>query len=253
MLFRYHVLLIAQAALSAAQAKVPAVSYPFTIEIDLLFPRNETYTTTGSIPVLFAIQNTIPAWAIGFDLSWNMSSPSNNIGALDGPVGSAHVSWAPPPTGGGAVPPSDPFFVVNSTKPAQGSFLKDVTPGTWTLGWSFGSPEALPESCFPGAILAQGTVDFTIAQSGGLSVDYAGNCPETVGIVTVESYEKTCGVKLASPKGPGSPCSASLSPTQASSVAALLAHETASSSGARGRKTGFIAAAGVPMLGALLL
>lgn len=253
MFIHHQVLLVAQATLLVAQSSyVPAINYPATIEIDLLFPRNETYSSSHSIPVIFAIQNAASAWALGFDFDWSMSSTSNLSGVA--PLGDAAVSTDNPPTGAAAIPPSDPYFIVNSTKPTH-SWMVDVSPGSWTLVWSLNMPQALTESCKPGAWVAQGSIDFTIVEgSGGASLNFTDACPQAVGLVTVESYVKNCGVVLSSTVASANPCAASLSNLQASSVSAVLAQETASSGAQIRAESGLLlAAAGVPVFGALLL
>lgn len=41
--------------LSAAQS--PAIQYPTTVEVDLVFPRNDTFSPSTLLPVVFAVQN----------------------------------------------------------------------------------------------------------------------------------------------------------------------------------------------------
>ncbi|KAL6235795.1 hypothetical protein BDW75DRAFT_239887 [Aspergillus navahoensis] len=47
------------------------LSYPATIEVDLLFPRNETYNNMTGFPIVFALQNADAASTFGWDLTGN--------------------------------------------------------------------------------------------------------------------------------------------------------------------------------------
>ncbi|PLB55871.1 hypothetical protein P170DRAFT_433347 [Aspergillus steynii IBT 23096] len=60
-----------------------AISYPTTIEIDLLFPLpNKTYPNITSFPVIFALQNVPAANEFGYTISWNLRSEENSTVAL---------------------------------------------------------------------------------------------------------------------------------------------------------------------------
>ncbi|KAL4754066.1 hypothetical protein BDW72DRAFT_158061 [Aspergillus terricola var. indicus] len=52
---------------------VLCLSYPTTIEVDLLFPRNETYNNMTGFPVVFALQNADAAGTFGWDIDWQFT------------------------------------------------------------------------------------------------------------------------------------------------------------------------------------
>ncbi|KAL3434489.1 hypothetical protein BDV09DRAFT_169961 [Aspergillus tetrazonus] len=43
---------------------------PKTIEVDLLFPRNEIYNNMTGFPIVFALQNADAAGKSGWDIDW---------------------------------------------------------------------------------------------------------------------------------------------------------------------------------------
>ncbi|KAL3459523.1 hypothetical protein BJX64DRAFT_264744 [Aspergillus heterothallicus] len=51
-------------------ASALGLSYPTTIEIDLLFPRNETYSNMTSFPIVLALQNANAAGTFGWNIDW---------------------------------------------------------------------------------------------------------------------------------------------------------------------------------------
>jgi hypothetical protein len=58
-------------AVSCALSTTAAVHFPALVEVDLVFPRNETYVPTPVFPVVFAIQNLAAASSIGpLELTW---------------------------------------------------------------------------------------------------------------------------------------------------------------------------------------
>lgn len=46
------------------------LSYPTTVEVDLLFPRNETYNNMTGFPIVFAMQNAKAVDVFGWSLEW---------------------------------------------------------------------------------------------------------------------------------------------------------------------------------------
>lgn len=62
--------LFAAGTLTVAQL----INLPTTVEIDLVFPLNETYALIKPFPVIFIIQNAAAAWNFGFQFQWNITS-----------------------------------------------------------------------------------------------------------------------------------------------------------------------------------
>src|ERR1700684_4363211 len=90
---------------------VQSITLPITIEIDLIFPLNQTYSRIDPFPVIFIIQNATAAWNFGFEFYWNITGvPDETPGREAFGPGFLFVgmdSYHPAP--------ADPFIVVNST------------------------------------------------------------------------------------------------------------------------------------------
>lgn len=105
-----------------------------TLEIDLVFPLNETYAPLSSFPVIFVLQDISVAWQFGFNFLWNITGyPDDEDGA--------RAIWGPGSVfvfrGENLPAPSDPYIIVNSTD-FKGlgipSGNTQLPPGTWVLG-----------------------------------------------------------------------------------------------------------------------
>lgn len=58
----------------ASALMVTAIDFPTTIELDVVFPRNETYSSTGTLPVVFAVQNAEAAFQFGYSITWTIKT-----------------------------------------------------------------------------------------------------------------------------------------------------------------------------------
>jgi hypothetical protein len=59
--------------LPLARSSNPATpKYPTTVELDLVFPRNETYAPVGLMPITFALQNPQAAVPLHLLIEWKM-------------------------------------------------------------------------------------------------------------------------------------------------------------------------------------
>ncbi|WPH04723.1 Hypothetical protein R9X50_00761800 [Acrodontium crateriforme] len=105
-------------------------TFPATVELDLVFPRNETYAPSPLIPIVFAIQNT--QFAAAVDLGYvtytilEYNNPDNIL--LDANTRILHrqnLNF----TG------SDPYFIYASTTNLSQS------EGTWMLTWGIASTQ----------------------------------------------------------------------------------------------------------------
>ena len=201
-----------------------------TVEIDLVFPQNETYTLTVPFPIIFIIQQARLAYGFGFTFTWNITGRGSS--AYMYYDSSTLFSFWERET------PPDTYILVNSTL-SQDPIPQDqfVLPaGQWTLGWSYGSQECLPVGSDTEEFTSGGwggSIDFTTVDEGSggtppdltvcpivaLEVPYVGNwstnCP-AIGNPTT-SYAAACGIKLDE--------------VQASSISAELAISTASATG----------------------
>ena len=58
---------------TAAAGAAQVVTTPRQFEVDIVFPHNETYKPTDTMPIVFAIQNvTVPRSIGGFQLEWQI-------------------------------------------------------------------------------------------------------------------------------------------------------------------------------------
>lgn len=198
-----------------------------TMEVDLVFPRNETYAPTEWFPIVFAIQNShlasvcIPFISVKI---WRWEDIN------DYPVNySFQTRWANFST-------SDPYFVYND-------FHGFNTEGVWKLLWEVAWQSCTPD---PRAFWGKHSIMTNHSASGFLfttkrsaqAVDLVAgtggnNCSEDAG-VTFEIKDivdvptrvnwdggDTCAVLSSSTPAP-KPCRVKIDPAAASSIAASL-------------------------------
>src|SRR3978361_1099068 len=114
--FTYFLLLFSLPNLIITEA------FPQTVEIDLIFPRNETYAPTAYFPIVFAIQNYAPAWPWHLAIDWALNgADGKTLGAVSDMEGGMESS------GTAITSSTEPFFMINSTK------LMNNTSGQWSL------------------------------------------------------------------------------------------------------------------------
>ncbi|RMJ23487.1 hypothetical protein PHISP_05637 [Aspergillus sp. HF37] len=109
----------------------PNITSPQTVEVDMVFPRNETYGLSTLMPVVFAIQNPDLAPLLGLSLSYTIFDArtwNNTASAI------LDINWANAS--------SDPYFVFDGMQK-----FSDVE-GIWKFLWEVhtyncsGSPQA---------------------------------------------------------------------------------------------------------------
>ena len=100
------------------------VAFPTTVEVDLIFPRNDTYAPTALMPIVFAIQNSQLAAPLDLNFQYDIFQ----LGAPDGPSvsGILDLRWA-------KFSSSDPFFAFRSTQKLN------ATESEWSLVWTLSS------------------------------------------------------------------------------------------------------------------
>lgn len=208
-------------------ADLPAL--PANIEIDLIFPRNETYSAADNFPIVLAMQNAALAYSFGFTLSWrlyNLSEPSSSESSSSpySYVDSDSITMGSPLTF--AAPP-DTFFIANSTYKFGHASYKATTAGIYQLSWTF----ALTENCTEdgewvnhtiGASHGHGVQIFTIADEGK-AVDLldGGSCPELGVAVGIQSNISGCA-HVDNSGIQASPCNIEINESLASSLSAEL-------------------------------
>lgn len=150
------------------------------LEVDLLFPRNETYAPTDSFPVLFAFQNAKLAWNLGMHISYAIHNRSDLWGDR---ISSSHeLRWANWSS-------YDPYFV--------GEFFSKrfTVEGEWQLyyevGWGGCLDKSLHGTWFDptgyGVIWnsSSWSVDFTISSDG-----------QPMDLVAATANKETCTEEL---------------------------------------------------------
>ncbi|KAK4038346.1 hypothetical protein C8A01DRAFT_17577 [Parachaetomium inaequale] len=211
---------------TVAQGQNITVSYPVTVEFDLVFPRNDTYAPAPVFPVVFAVQN-LPEAAVSSSLylDWYLTRAQGEY-LETGRVDFDRVNAS-----------SNPYFVVGWT----GKINSTESADTYTLLWSFRHP-----NCSLGMFGSatdfdsseyQDFITFTVA-AGGKQPDFAADrdtCPtrhatfEQTGTLPAagttwnnyNSARDVCGVLATSPP-PANPCAAKINDAAASSILAEL-------------------------------
>jgi hypothetical protein len=202
---------------TSATAAVSAIPTPGTFEVDLLFPRNSTYTPQAQMPIVFAVQNPTLASQLEALLYWqlwegnNWSSPGSvtngvmELGLVDDP------------------PLSDPFW---SYRFANTIAYPD---GFWTLSWDLvisNCSQPLNES--RKSLTQRNTTIFTISSSGQAPDLVAATSADMCGAMEASAFNVTsfgdlCGVLGASPTT--NPCAATLNPAALSRISASASAE----------------------------
>src|SRR3569833_1100481 len=122
-------LLLALLARSVYAAAGDVIPLPTNIEIDLSFPRNDTYDHAKVFPIVFALQGAAAAWNFGFHFQWRLSYADGF--ASNGLDDFATLSSS---SLGSELPPSDPFILANRTVVLSESNGEHK----YTLAWEFG-------------------------------------------------------------------------------------------------------------------
>ncbi|KAK1713821.1 hypothetical protein CaCOL14_001409 [Colletotrichum acutatum] len=206
-------------------AAVAASDQSSVVEIDLVFPRNETYAPTPLVPIIFGFQNShlAPGLAlkIGFSI-WNYNNKSDSVKTTEYDVRFANFSS------------SDPYYEYRG-------FVMFNVEGTWqiryTVSWfsctedSFEYPYEIPSNNTSNAII------FT-TKNGGQSVDLVAatneqDCSSDAGVAisvtdTLNSTgiskwpgSGTCAVVASSTVTPN-PCQIKMTESEASSISATV-------------------------------
>ncbi|KAK4213189.1 hypothetical protein QBC37DRAFT_483239 [Rhypophila decipiens] len=104
------------------------VIFPGTLEVDLVFPRNDTYSPAPFFPFVFAIQNPRLAASLVFSIDFVLFSVETTDGsksseAITGKVKLPNYNHST----------SEPYFTYLFTEQLN------TIEGTWSLAWSVGS------------------------------------------------------------------------------------------------------------------
>ena len=207
-------LMTAGDATASTTAAAAATLTPSIFEVDLLFPRNETYTPQALMPIVFAMQNPTLASPLGALIFWelwegnNRSSPGAVNGGLE--LNLDNLSF------------SDPLFVTRfpNTLP--------YPDGSWTLTWSLQVTNCTAppkQSNDTDAIQLSSTTVFTVSSSGQAPDLVAATSADMCGTAEAYAFDMTsssdeCGSPggLLGPSPTTNPCAASIDAAAASSI-----------------------------------
>jgi hypothetical protein len=106
-------------ALQACTKVLAASDTSGVLEVDLVFPRNETYASSAQMPIVFAIQNPHLAAPLNMNVSYFIVPYRDYMNAELSPLFLSSTNSSD----------SDPYFLYNKTDSAS-------TEGTWELFWS---------------------------------------------------------------------------------------------------------------------
>ncbi|KAJ5522065.1 hypothetical protein N7527_006180 [Penicillium freii] len=231
---RASFLLAAAWALPAA-----AVTFPQTVEVDLIFPRNETYAPSEVFPIVFAFQNAalIPSLDPSFDINlW--VNVEHNTSILPANIDLTAVNFSSAAVG------DQPLYVYTFATNLNTTNNGADAVTLYNLVWAFGagncSGDDRSATTFGGGFESSNVI-FTIAQSGaapeisnnaststnasactGLS-HLAFNVTGTLPVADTRKWDghNTCAVfSDTTPTPVGSPCAATADASAAASISA---------------------------------
>jgi hypothetical protein len=149
-----------------------ALSYPATLELDVVFPRNDTYAVVAPFPIVFAFQNAGAFWEFGAVFQWSVSCHNLSL------AGSSSV------TASRTSSPGEPYIYVNASyspnirsdlSPGRGPFPlwggdRDACKLDWLITYVSECtryPNGSVITSFGAVQGISGNVNFTLAPSGG--------------------------------------------------------------------------------------
>lgn len=127
-----YLLALLQACSRAVEAAT--ATFPGTVEVDLIFPRNDTYMPSPLMPIVFAIQNSNLAAPLDPGLSYHIEELGTSSNGTNIISGILDLRWA-------NFSSSGPYFAFASTSQLINA------EGTWLFSWTLasgncsGSPE----------------------------------------------------------------------------------------------------------------
>lgn len=211
---------------SAAAEATPPTSG--TLEIDFLFPRNETYAPHALMPLVIALQK--PSLALGVaSIGWGIARGGNST--------DPYFLYA----SGGVWEPGNTLFEPNLTYAVEPYFSYRAIDtlaypeGLWTLYWTiYINNCSTPDH----AVQKSGSVTFTTSKNGKApdleAATAPGACRNVPGYAfdissvhqntTVHEYENKCGVLGPYKESDANPCGASINATAASSISAAMTY-----------------------------
>ncbi|BCS02747.1 uncharacterized protein AKAW2_61011S [Aspergillus luchuensis] len=200
---------------------------PGIFEVDLIFPRNETYTPQALMPIVFALQNPSLASTLGATIYWGLREGNN---------------WSAP---GSITDGGFELFTLNSTSSGPHlatSFVNTLAypDGSWTFVWTLEvtncsqaeRPDCLQsesQNCSltynPNKVISlNNAIVFNVSQSGqtpsleaATSSDMCGTMEAfAFNVTSAGDTEEVCGFLRPSPTT--NPCATTVNASAASSI-----------------------------------
>ncbi|PYH88502.1 hypothetical protein BO71DRAFT_403796 [Aspergillus ellipticus CBS 707.79] len=177
-------------------------------EVDLIFPRNETYSPQALMPIVFALQNPTLAVTLGASISWNMWEGNNQ-------------------TSPGSILGGELELVMTDT-PFVTRFFNtiDYPDGLWTFTWNLQLYNCSQDEDNPAnsnLVSVNNPSVFTVSPSGQAPNLTASTVPGTCGAIEAYAFNVTLsedGCGYLGPTPSTNPCAVTVNPSAASSIAA---------------------------------
>ncbi|KAI1352856.1 hypothetical protein F5Y01DRAFT_278855 [Xylaria sp. FL0043] len=189
--------------LSWCWPSVSAVNDTVPVEVDAVFPLNNTYAPVDLMPVVFAVQNPSAAWPLPFQVQWSLEifqvdAPpvSQGYGIID--LLSTNYS------------DSDPYYVFGYAN------LKN-TEGVYFMVWAVYADRCQENSSYADI---QQNVTFTVKSGGTEAELQASTRPGTC--ATIQSTTFGFAYQCPWSGGEANPCELNLNEGQASSISAEI-------------------------------
>ncbi|KAJ4854214.1 uncharacterized protein T069G_11193 [Trichoderma breve] len=204
--------------MTAMGAKSTYPTLPATLEVDLLFPRNETYAPSWLMPVVFAVQNSSLAVPLDVQIQWTMWEGNNT--RSPGSIGLGGYDVAGDVAGARSTP-KNPYLISDAVNTIS------YPDGVWTLAWyvqynscEYNDPEG------PWTTYSENfTTVFTVSKSGKAIDLEAATSSDVCGAAQAQAFNITSPGKCDSSFGPSpttNPCAATIDSAAASSISAWV-------------------------------
>ncbi|KAL4781112.1 hypothetical protein BJX76DRAFT_24534 [Aspergillus varians] len=191
-----------------AAAEIP---YDADIEVDVLFPRNETYNNLTTFPVVLAIQDVKSAYRFEWEIGWKLYNATPNASAYDYQSGYGSHS-------GPLINDFQWYFDDVAVVPMLGYNFTKLKPGPYRLEWEYYTTPCTKQP--PNTIvynirrvIASGTHFFSVVDDrSGLDFDIPlDECPLFGDLWSVQKSTSTyCPFLRDSKSGENDPCEAKL-------------------------------------------
>ncbi|KAJ5753308.1 hypothetical protein N7520_010225 [Penicillium odoratum] len=187
-----------QAALIAGWMIVATASSG-VFEVDLIYPRNETYTPSPLMPMVFALQNPSMAVQLNALLYWSLLEGGNS--SAPGSIPGGTLELALMSTLNASTDPDKATLDLPGYPLLVTRFLDTFSfpDGTWNLQWTLQVSNCTSGSYTPNVLQMTNNVTFTTSKSGKapdlVAATSAGTCNTTEGYAfNATTIEATCGV-----------------------------------------------------------